>query len=142
METLKRTVLLVEAPSVGDSRHSRLASGLREAGLDLLQTNSASEASGLVYVNRRIEAVVINNCEAPMSAVELAARLRTINPRIPIVLAELDPDGSPGTLDSDPGILKTIAKLQNYWQAQPGQRTPDRLKFPEWQDLAMAESRR
>jgi len=84
-------ILAVEAASISSSNQSPMAAQLRNAGCDVLVSSNASEAVGLVFVSRRIEAVLINSYGEPMTGLEVAARLRAINPRIPILVVEVNP---------------------------------------------------
>jgi CheY-like chemotaxis protein len=107
-------VILAVEPGLGVSNLSPIAAQLRKAGHDVLVPGSVSEAIGLVFVNRRIEVVLINSCTEPMAGVEVAARLRAINPQIPILVVEVDPDASGP--DSERSVCFAIAKLEQLWQ--------------------------
>ena len=102
-------ILAVEA-GFGTSNPSAIAAQLRKAGHDVLVPSSVSEALGLVFVNRRIEVVLINSCTEPMAGVEVAARLLAIKPQIPILVVEVDPDAS--APDSERSVCFAITKLE------------------------------
>jgi CheY-like chemotaxis protein len=109
-------ILAVEAASHGNSNPSPMAAQLRNAGYDVLVSSNVTEAVGLVFVSRRIEAVLINSYGEPMTGVEVAARLRAINPRIPIHVVESDPGGQPSAPNSEKLVSLAIAKLEQLWQ--------------------------
>lgn len=109
-------ILAVEPASLRSSTSSPMAAKLRNAGYDVLVSSNASEAVGLVFVNRRIEAVFINSYGEPRMGVEVAARLRAINPRIPILVVEVHPGGQPQAPASENAVSLAIAKLEQLWQ--------------------------
>ncbi len=109
-------ILAVEVAPLRSSNLSPLGVQLRNAGYDVLVGSNVNEAVGLVFVNRRIEAVFINSYGEPMAGVDVAARLRAINPRIPILVVEADPDGQPLPPGSENAVSLAIAKLEQLWQ--------------------------
>lgn len=109
-------ILAVEAVPLGRSSPSPTAARLHNAGYDVLVGSNVNEAIGLVFVNRRIEAVFITSYGEPRIGVEVAARLRVINPGIPILVVEVDPDGQPLAPGSENAVSLAIAKLEQLWQ--------------------------
>lgn len=110
-------ILAVEAvPLLGRSNSSPMAAQLRNAGYDVLVSSNVSEAVGLVFVSRRIEAILINSYGEPITGREVAGRMREINPRIPILVVEVDPDASGP--DSQKSVCFAIGKLEQLWQGQ------------------------
>jgi CheY-like chemotaxis protein len=108
-------ILAVEA-GFGACNASPIAAQLRKAGHDVLVPGSVSQAVGLVFVNRRIEVVLINSCTEAMVGLEVAARLRAINPRIPILVVEAAPDAQSSAPESQRSICFTLAKLEQLWE--------------------------
>lgn len=111
-------IFAVEADPLGRSSLSPIATHLRNAGYDVLVSGNVSQAVGLVFVNRRIEAVLINSYGVRMTGVQVAARLRAINPRIPILLVEANPDGQSSAPDTQKSVCSAIAKLEQLWQGR------------------------
>lgn len=109
-------ILAVEAASLSASNPSPMAAQLRDGSYDVLVTSNVSEAVGLIFVSRRIEAVLINSYGEPMTGVEMAARLRAINPRIPILVVEADPGSQSSEPQSEKSICFAMAKLEQFWQ--------------------------
>jgi CheY-like chemotaxis protein len=109
-------ILAVEAVPLGRSSPSPMAAELRNAGYDVLVSSNVSEAVGLVFVSRRIEAILINSYGEPTTGLEVAGRMRAINPRIPILVVEADPDGQPSGPDSQKSVCFAIGKLEQLWQ--------------------------
>jgi hypothetical protein len=91
-----------------------MAAQLRNAGYDVLVSSNVSEAIGLVFVSRRIGAILINSYGEPIAGREVAGRMRGINPRIPILVVEVDPDASGP--DSQKSVCFAIGRLEQLWQ--------------------------
>jgi len=117
-------ILAVEA-GVGASNPSPIAAQLRKAGHDVLVPRSVSEAVGLVFVNRTIEVVLISSCTEAMVGLEVAARLRAINPRIPILVVEAAPDAQSSAPESDRLVSLAMAKLEQLWERQKQEERQD-----------------
>lgn len=116
-------ILAVEAVPLGRSSLSPIATQLCNAGYDVLASSNVSQAVGLVFVNRRIEAVLINSYGDPMTGVEVAAKLRAINPRIPFLVLEVDSDALGP--DSQKSVCSAIAKLEQLWQGHKEEESQD-----------------
>jgi len=136
-------VLAVEAVPLSRSNASPIAAQLRSAGYDVLVSNNVSETVGLVFVNPRLEAVLINSYGESRT---VAARLRAINPQIPILVVEADPDGQPSAPDSEKLISLAMAKLEQLWQGHhqeesQGSRLGEFSCLPEKGDILLASGK-
>jgi len=136
-------VLAVEAVPLSGANASPIAAQLRGEGYEVLVSNNVSEAVGLVFVNPRLEAVLINSYGEPRT---VAARLRAINPRIPILIVEANPDGQPSAPDSEKLISLAMARLERLWQGRHQEESPGSLAgefscLPEKGDVVLASGR-
>lgn len=90
--TSKRTVLYV-----ADSQpfHSAAVGELRAEGYEVVKTENLRQAIALLFLNRKIEAVVIQACADEADFLRAARTLRSIRLEIPII-AIAGPEWKPG----------------------------------------------
>ncbi len=65
---------------------SDIARGLRSNVYQLLVTGSTAQAMAYLFVNRRIDAVILDHGSEPHAGVGVARLLRSVRPDIPILL--------------------------------------------------------
>lgn len=85
------TILYV-APDLSDG--SPVALSLRAAGCRMVTTDSPAQALALLFVNRRIDAVVLDERAGQPNSIGLAKLLRSLRADIPILLVaqgKIDP---------------------------------------------------
>jgi DNA-binding response OmpR family regulator len=96
MVMAKRTVLYVSE----EGADGCVAQRLRQAGFEVFTTRPQS-AVAILFVNRRLDAVVLEDRGNKESACALAALLRSIRAEVPIVLVSASSlDGLPSGVDA------------------------------------------
>lgn len=110
----------VNTSPINDSDRARIAVALRDAGYDVLISDSVSEALSLIFVNRRIEAVLINDYAQPKMGGQLAAKVCGIHPSIPILVVEADPDSQTSRVIHEKFTSLAILKLEQIWRVLGG----------------------
>jgi len=123
-------ILAVNATPLDGPERSRINAALHDAGYDVLVSNSTKDALRLVFVNRRIEAVVINEYGERGIGRELASKMHTIHPSIPILVIEVDPDLQSSRVDPEEYASLAILKLEQLWHAAAGEDQGTQLPPP------------
>ena len=111
-------ILAVNAAFLNDSERARIAIHLRDAGYETFVSRSVNEALSLVFVNRRIEAVVIYDYAETRTGPELVSTVHAINPLIPILVVEVDPHSQTSPIFSERLVALSVTKLEQIWQGE------------------------
>jgi DNA-binding NtrC family response regulator len=117
--TSKRTVLYV-----ADSQpfHSAAVAELRAEGYDVVKTENLRQAIALLFLNRKIEAVVIQPCAGDTDFLRAARILKSIRMEIPII-AIAGPEWKPGFASACVGedtreLLQVLRQSLGGWPSQ------------------------
>jgi DNA-binding NtrC family response regulator len=103
-----------------NSSNSTLAA-LKEAGYEIVSTNSPTEGAALLYIMHSVAAVVLDNRAREHSSFDLAESLRTIRPSVPVMqLCGDQIDRYPSWADECVGTDKLTSELQHLLTAELG----------------------
>ncbi len=75
---------------LSDNSSGSIARGLRNDGCQLLVAETAAQAVAYLFINRRIDAVVIDWPSQPLASLDVAQALRSVRPEVPILLVSLE----------------------------------------------------
>jgi CheY-like chemotaxis protein len=114
--SLNRVILAVD---LVPCEHHQIAAKLRKTGYDVLFSRNIKEAVDLVSVNRRLDAILINDLGKPSCV--LVTTLQAINARIPILVVSSDADGYQP--EANP-LSVAIEKLEQLWSSADSCRSP------------------
>ena len=99
--------------------HSALAA-LKEAGCEIVSTNSPTEGVALLYIMHSVAAVVLDNPAREHASFDVAQSLRAIRPRVPVMQRCGDQiDRYPSWADECVGTDKLTSELQHLLTAEP-----------------------
>jgi hypothetical protein len=101
------------------SSNSALAA-LKEAGYEIVSTNSPTEGVALLYIMPSVAAVVLDNPAREHASFDVAESLRTIRPSVPVMqLCGDQIDRYPSWADECVGTDKLTSELQHLLTAEP-----------------------
>jgi hypothetical protein len=102
-----------------NSSNSALAA-LKEAGYEIVNTNSPTEGVALLYIMHSVAAVVLDNPAREHASFDVAESLRTIRPSVPVMQLCADQiDRYPSWADECAGTDKLTSELQHLLTAEP-----------------------
>jgi DNA-binding NtrC family response regulator len=93
---------------------------LKEAGYEIVSTNSPAEGVALLYIMHSVAAVVLDNPAGEHASFDVAQSLRTIRPSVPVMqLCGDQIDRYSSWADECVGTDKLTSELQHFLTAEP-----------------------
>jgi DNA-binding NtrC family response regulator len=115
---MKRDIVL----HISDRTHGSdsVLAALKEAGCEVVSTNSPTEGVALLYIMHSVTAVVLESQTREQASFDVAHSLRKIRPNVPVMLLCGDQiDGSPSWTDECVSTDELTSALQDLLNAEP-----------------------
>jgi DNA-binding NtrC family response regulator len=102
------------------NRSNSALAALKEAGYEIVSTNSPTEGVALLYIMPSVTAVVLDNPAREHASFDIAQSLRAIRPSVPVMQRCGDQiDRYPSWADECVGTNKLTSALQYLLTAEP-----------------------
>ena len=114
---MEHHIILYISDQANDS--NSVLAALREAGCEVVNTNSPTEGVALLYIMHTVTAVVLDERSREHASFDVARCLRKIRPNVPVMIQCGEQiDTSPASTDSCVSTDKLTSALQDLLTAE------------------------